>query len=134
MLDGKPLNDPAVIAAYKQLQAVNGEINGTIEYKSDIACYNRADFWEIAKAQGDCEDFALNKQRALLAQAWPMRDLRLAGVGNPGGAEDHCVLLVRLAGGDYVLDNTVDAVLPWQQSGYQFHRVQVPGQFMWLRV
>jgi len=133
MHDDKPLNDKAVVAAYKQLCDVNSQINGSVEYKSDLECYNRPDFWEFAQTQGDCEDYALTKQRALLQQGWPMRDLRLASVGNPGGVEDHCVLLVRLAGGDYVLDSNVTDVLPWQSTGYQFYRIQMPGQFMWQK-
>lgn len=133
--DQELITDLTQLTAYRQLQDVNRAINNRVTYTSDIHAYNRVDFWQIAEKEGDCEDFALAKQQALLQLNWDMRNVRLATVSStPWGAEGHCVLLVRLAGGDYVLDNNVATVLPWQQCGYRFFRVQVPGQLAWLKV
>ena len=38
--------------------------------------------------------------------------------------EGHAVLTVRTDGGDYILDNLTDDILPWDETGYLFLKRQ----------
>jgi predicted transglutaminase-like cysteine proteinase len=68
---------------------------------------------------GDCEDIQLLKRRRLIEAGLPKRALRMAVVLDRAGA-GHAVLLTYTDHGDFVLDNAVGAILPWEETGYQF--------------
>jgi predicted transglutaminase-like cysteine proteinase len=63
-------------ALWKQLLAVNAYYNTTIKPESDQQQYGAPDFWTYPDSGfGDCEDYQLAKQRALVAAGWPQSDL-----------------------------------------------------------
>jgi len=82
--------------------------------------------WLISPSHGDCSDYAVTKRHELLARGWPMRNLLLSEVVLFGG-EHHLVLVVRLDGGDVVLDNLVSEIRSWSQVAYRGVRMQTPG-------
>ena len=81
------------------------------------------DSWDINVTQGDCEDFALQKRKELIALGWPTHALRLAITRTPRGTV-HAVLLVNINGSDFVLDNLTSRVLRWHETPYEFLIIQ----------
>jgi predicted transglutaminase-like cysteine proteinase len=100
-------------------RAVNTEIAPTLKrYGSNLESG-----WSIAPAIGDCNDYAVTKRHELMATGVPAKALRLAVVKTPSGI-GHLVLVVATSKGDVVLDNLTGAILPWQQTGYQWLKIQ----------
>ncbi|WP_050425705.1 transglutaminase-like cysteine peptidase [Bradyrhizobium tropiciagri] len=81
--------------------------------------------WLINPARGDCNDYAVSKRHELLARGWPMRNLLLSEVVTSWG-EHHLVLVVRVEGGDVVLDNLNAQIRTWSQARYRWVRMQTP--------
>ncbi|WP_347310164.1 transglutaminase-like cysteine peptidase [Defluviimonas sp. SAOS-178_SWC] len=107
-------------------KAVNAAVNAKVREVSDRRQYGREDVWALPTARGgDCEDFALAKKKQLIEAGVPPTSLLIATVldrrRNP-----HAVLVLRTATGDYVLDNLTNRILPWQETGYSFLRMQNP--------
>lgn len=120
------------------LNRVNGEVNGAIEQRSDVANYGRDDYWntplEEGRQAGDCEDYVLEKERALIAAGLPRAALNIALVTTRWG-ESHAVLLVATSEGEYVLDNLSPWLLTWREAPYKWLRRQVNGDpFSWVMV
>jgi len=120
------------------LNQVNGRVNGAIEERTDLATYGVDDYWntplEDGRHAGDCEDYVLEKQRALLAAGLPRRALNIALVTTAWG-ESHAVLLVATSEGEYVLDNLTPWLVTWRQAPYRWVRRQVNGEaFRWAMV
>jgi predicted transglutaminase-like cysteine proteinase len=121
---------------WSTLNRVNGEVNGRIEQRTDAQTYGRDDYWntplEDGGRAGDCEDFALEKQRALIAAGVPRAALNLAIVVTRWG-ETHAVLLVSTGEGEYVLDSLSPWVVGWRDAPYLWVRRQVDGEpFRWV--
>jgi predicted transglutaminase-like cysteine proteinase len=120
------------------LNSVNGQVNGAIEQRTDMANYGREDFWntplEEGRRAGDCEDYVLEKQRALLEAGMPRRALNIALVTTRWG-ESHAVLLVATSEGEYVLDNLSPWLVTWRQAPYRWVRRQLDGDaFSWAMI
>ncbi|MGY6704380.1 transglutaminase-like cysteine peptidase [Roseinatronobacter sp.] len=98
---------------------VNWSVNRAITPVEEIGF----DSWDINVAQGDCEDFALQKHKELIALGWPTDALRLAVTRTPRGTV-HAVLLVTINGSDFVLDNLSSRVLRWHETPYEFLIIQ----------
>lgn len=112
---------------------INREANHAIRYVSDQAS-GRQDVWTVATTTGDCEDYALAKRAALMDIGLPQSALRLATVYSRRTGY-HAVLVVSTTNGDYVLDNTRDAVLPWTQTEFAWVSVQsADNPMQWHRV
>lgn len=79
--------------------------------------------WLIAPSHGDCNDYAVTKRHELLARGWPMRNLLLSEVVTSWG-EHHLVLVVRMRGGDIVLDNMTAQIRNWSKAPYRWVRMQ----------
>lgn len=101
-----------------ELDEVNRNINRAIAPATDAEIYGVSEYWTIPVDRGDCEDYALLKQRVLLDRGWPKNALLVTVVRDEKG-EGHAVLTVRTAQGDFVLDNKVDEVKLWNKTGYQ---------------
>ena len=115
------LRDPMPLA-----KEINLSINRQTREVSDKAQYAREEYWALPTARGgDCEDFALAKKHALIAQGVAPERLLIATVldrqRNP-----HAVLVLRTEDGDFVLDNQTNRIVGWQQTGYTFLRMQNP--------
>ncbi len=102
-----------------ELDEVNRWVNHAIAPATDQEIYNVSEYWTYPVDRGDCEDYALLKQKVLLERGWPKSSLLLTVVRDEKG-EGHAVLTARTAQGDFVLDNKVDDVRIWNDSGYYF--------------
>ena len=113
------------------LREVNRLIN-TCPFKPDPPDF---DDWRPADEKGgDCDSLAVAKLRALHKRGWPIKDLRLATCWVETG-EYHCVLIARLNGVDYLLDNRSDTVVDVDHMDprYKTDRVQANGGRMeWM--
>jgi len=119
---------PAMTAElWRQLEITNRVVNVGVRSVSDVAHYGVADFWELpfqgGANAGDCEDYVLQKRQMLLAHGVPMAALSVALVKTSWG-EEHAVLLVRSAQGDYVLDNLTPWIKPWTAVSYNWIKWQ----------
>jgi predicted transglutaminase-like cysteine proteinase len=108
----------------------NDQVNRAIAQRPDLEAYGVPELWstpiEAGQRYGDCEDYVLEKRRALIAAGLPREALSIAVVNTVKG-ESHAVLLVETAAGAYVLDNLTPWVLPWTKTAYQWRERQVAG-------
>lgn len=102
-----------------ELDEVNRWANAKFIGATDQEIYNVSENWEYPVDRGDCEDYALIKERMLKMRGWPKSSLLLTVVRDKKG-EGHAVLTVRTKLGDFVLDNQVDDIKPWNETGYYF--------------
>lgn len=125
-------------AEWKRVKAVNTQVNRAIYRSTDQQTYGREEVWALplqtGVTYGDCEDYVLEKRRALLQAGIHRKDLNIAVVTTWAG-ERHAVLLVRTAEGEYVLDNLTSRILPWTKAGYDWNQRQVEGgTYDWVEV
>jgi predicted transglutaminase-like cysteine proteinase len=125
--------DPGVTltpAIWALVNKTNETVNRGIVSVADADAYGVAEVWstplESGGKYGDCEDYVLEKRRALLAAGLPARALSIAVV-TTASAQTHAVLLVNTNEGEYVLDNLTPWVLPWSKTSYQWRERQVAG-------
>lgn len=103
------------------LQAVNAWANARIRYVEDKDLYGQADYWATApvtlrRGAGDCEDIAIVKMQALAALGVPQSDMYLTIARDTVRNADHAMLVVKLDGRHWLLDNSVDRVLDASQG------------------
>ncbi|WP_421694785.1 transglutaminase-like cysteine peptidase [Aestuariivirga sp.] len=110
-------------ARWDLLNSVNLSINHRITSTTDLQLYGTAEYWTIPETAGDCEDYVLLKRQTLARQGVPEASLLITVVHDENG-EGHAVLTVPTAGGDLVLDNRRDEILPWWATGYDFVKRQ----------
>jgi len=120
---------------WSKLNRINTRVNGAIVRATDLQSTGQEDFWNTpirnGQATGDCEDYVLEKRRALLEAGVPASALNIAVVTTRWG-ETHAVLLVATTKGEFVLDNLSSWVLPWREAPYRWRQRQVDGQaFNW---
>lgn len=123
---------------WSQLSRVNDKVNRSIAQRTDLQAYGVVDLWTtpIAGGQrvGDCEDYVLEKRRALIASGLPESALSIA-VATTSWGERHAVLLVETDQGAYVLDSLTPWILPWRKANLVWHERQVDGAaFRWSMV
>ncbi len=102
-----------------ELDKVNRAVNRAVLPATDAEIYGVSEYWTMPGERGDCEDYALLKQRLLIARGWSTSSLLLTVVRDEKG-EGHAVLTARTSQGDYVLDNKIDEVRLWNRTGYEF--------------
>ena len=102
---------------------VNAYVNATVKPASDEEVYGQAEYWEYPTTRGDCEDYALLKQRYLEALGLPRSALLLTVVLDDK-QEGHAVLTLATSEGDFILDNRRDGVRRWSDSDYTFLKRQ----------
>lgn len=104
----------------QELDVVNRVFNKVIEPVTDLRQYGVAELWTYATSRkGDCEDYVLEKRRRLIELGWPSSALLITVVYDKNNS-GHAVLTVATDEGDLVLDNVVDDVLVWWNSGLTF--------------
>jgi predicted transglutaminase-like cysteine proteinase len=116
------------------LNAVNREVNGAIAPADDRG----DDLWSLPLAEGrrtgDCEDYVLEKRRALIARGVPAQTLSIA-VARTLSGETHAVLVAATKAGELVLDNRSPWIVAWNETGYRWVKRQAPGDpAHWVRV
>lgn len=119
-----PLDVTLSARVLKDLERIDRVVNTTVAPVTDTDHWGVVDRWDYpSDGKGDCEDYALEKRRLLMASGYPRQALLMTVVKDHAG-EGHAVLTVKTDHGDYVLDNMVDAVLPWEDTGYRFVKRQ----------
>lgn len=118
-----------------KLNRINTRVNAAVRRETDAQAWRREDYWSTplkdGQAVGDCEDFVLEKRRALLEAGVPASALNIAVVTTTWG-ETHAVLLVATSKGEFVLDNLSSWVLPWREAPYRWRQRQIGGDaFNW---
>lgn len=98
-----------------QATFVNAALNRRISFRPDAG-----DSWStasetIGRSAGDCEDYAIAKMQALRALGVPDSDLYLTIGQDLAVRQAHAVLLIRLGGRFWVLDNRHDRLIPDDQ-------------------
>ncbi len=117
-------------ATWQTLVTINGHVNQQIQPVDD----GPVDNWQPYVTQGDCEDYALTKQRELLRAGWPSDSLLITTAYLPDGVY-HAVLVVRTDRGEFILDNLNPSILPWQQVSYRWNKRQAVGNpQVWLSI
>lgn len=106
--------------ALELLSRVNRRVNTAIRPAEDRDVYGRSNYWTLPKdGRGDCEDYAMAKTKALLDAGFPGSKMAVSVVLDRSG-NNHAVLMVRLSGGDFVLDNLTGTIKSWERTGYTF--------------
>lgn len=109
---------------WAELIDVNNSVNQRIKPKTDMENYHVEEYWAYPdNGYGDCEDYALEKRRELMAMGIPTGDLLMTVVRQPNG-DGHALLTVRTSLGDYVLDNLEPRVLAWTDTDYRYLKRQ----------
>lgn len=120
-------------AAWRDLNAVNREVNEDVKPLTDQDHYGKVEVWAYpTDGYGDCEDYVLEKRRTLIDAGWPRSALLITVVRDHNG-DGHAVLTVKTDRGEFILDNQDDAVLPWQSTDYRYvKRQSQPDQNAWV--
>ncbi|MEM6887077.1 MAG: transglutaminase-like cysteine peptidase [Pseudomonadota bacterium] len=114
-------------ATFKLAQKINLHVNRRVREVEDIRQYGREEHWTLPSLRGgDCEDFVLLKKKMLVERGVASDQLLIATVLDKR-LTSHAVLVLRTAQGDYILDNQNNRILPWQDTGYTFLKLQDPG-------
>lgn len=105
---------------------INTAVNRQVRQIEDQRQYGRAEHWALPTQKGgDCEDLVLLKKKMLIERGVPSNALLISTVLDKK-LNSHAVLVLRTAGGDLVLDNLTNRILPWHQTGYTFLKLQNP--------
>lgn len=111
-------------AAFRELERVNRYANEQVKPMTDLDQFGIIEKWTYPESGfGDCEDYVLLKRRMLLQLGWPRSALLITVVRDKKG-DGHSVLTVRTDQGELVLDNQVEDILPWQDTGYRYTKRQ----------
>ncbi|MEP3045767.1 MAG: transglutaminase-like cysteine peptidase [Roseibium sp.] len=109
---------------WQQLIAVNAEVNRRVRPMTDDELFGTVEHWAYpVNGYGDCEEYVLEKQRVLSEAGWPKSAL-LITVAKDVQNSGHAVLTVRTDHGDMILDNQIEAVLPWYSTPYRYIKRQ----------
>lgn len=111
----------ASVPSAATLTAVNSWTNASIHYVEDRQLYGEADHWATAgvtlrRREGDCEDIAIVKLQLLAAYGIKREDMSLVIARDLVRGADHALLVVKLDGRIWLLDNSTDQVLDATQS------------------
>lgn len=109
---------------FDELIQVNATVNRDIRPVTDMEQFGVAELWTYPdNGTGDCEEYVLEKQRRLQKAGWPASALLITVVKDINN-EGHAVLTVRTDQGDLILDNQIEAVLPWYSTPYRYVKRQ----------
>ncbi|MBX6329878.1 MAG: transglutaminase-like cysteine peptidase [Pseudolabrys sp.] len=109
---------------WNDLVKVNEWVNRTVKPLTDLEHWGVVERWNFAEdGYGDCEDYVLLKRRLLMRAGWPREALLITVVRDKKG-DGHAVLTVKTTRGEFILDNQVDEILAWNETGYRFVKRQ----------
>lgn len=107
----------------RMLVGVNSAVNSAVAPKTDMEIWGQEEVWSYPTSVGDCEDYVLAKRRMLMQRGIQPANLLITVVRQPNG-DGHAVLTVRTTGGDFILDNLDQRVLPWERTVYTYLKRQ----------
>jgi predicted transglutaminase-like cysteine proteinase len=98
-----------------QLRHVSASVNTLVTYRTDEENHGRLDQWStpnetLARASGDCEDYAILKMAVLARLGVPVNAMEIVVVKDTSRRLFHAVLSVTLEDRTLILDNMTDAV------------------------
>ncbi len=103
---------------WRELNEVNTYFNRTVRPVEDIDLVQKVEWWSYAiNSAGDCEDYVLEKRRALIDRGWPA-DALLITVVRQWNGQGHAVLTVVTDKGDLVLDNLAMGIVSFDKAPY----------------
>ncbi|MBX3582655.1 MAG: transglutaminase-like cysteine peptidase [Rhizobiaceae bacterium] len=108
---------------WKAMIEINNSVNAAVEPRTDMEIWGREEVWSYPTNVGDCEDYALEKRRRLMALGVAPGDLLITVARQPNG-DGHAVLTVRTSRGDFILDNLEEKVMLWSQTPYTYLKRQ----------
>ena len=108
---------------WDMIRGINKAVNARYIPQTDLETYGQEEYWAFPTVYADCEDYALEKRKELIAQGIAVSDLLMTVVRKPDG-EGHAVLTLRTANGDFILDNLSEDILPWYQTPYTYLKRQ----------
>ena len=116
--------------SWEKLQTIQWEVNHSVRYRHD-----EKEKWSyVDQGFGDCEDYALEKRRQLVAVGIPRSALVLSTVTTKTG-NYHAVLVVVTDKGDFVLDSHFKSVMHWERNPYTWRtREDTKDPMKWFRV
>jgi len=122
-------------ALWARLISVNNHVNATVTPRTDMEMWGVEEKWSYpVNGQGDCEDYALEKRRLLMAEGVPAGDLLMTVVRQRNG-DGHAVLTVRTSLGDFILDNLEGRVLAWTDTDYTYiKRQSEQNSGVWVKI
>jgi predicted transglutaminase-like cysteine proteinase len=98
-----------------KLHLVNNEINRRIAPNAGKGAFD----WSTTTTFGNCNDYAVQKQKALFALGFPLSSLSLTTAETAQGI-GHLVVTVRTDRGDFVLDNLRSTIVAWNRTNYRW--------------
>jgi predicted transglutaminase-like cysteine proteinase len=109
---------------WSELKHINVAVNTSVKPMTDMDHWGVVERWNYPDdGYGDCEDYALQKRKLLMAAGWPREALLMTVVRDQNG-NGHAILTVKTDRGEYVLDNQTNDVLLWADTGYRFVKRQ----------
>lgn len=103
---------------------INNAVNAEVTPRTDLENFGQEEYWAYPdNGFGDCEDYALEKRRRLIALGVPAGDVLMTVVRQPNG-DGHAVLTVRTSGGEFILDNLNSRVMAWTDTDYTYLKRQ----------
>ncbi len=103
---------------------INNAVNVSVKPMTDMEIYGQEEYWAYPdNGAGDCEDYALEKRRRLMALGVPAGNLLITVARQPNG-DGHAVLTVRTSMGEFILDNLEARVLAWTDTEYTYLKRQ----------
>ena len=102
---------------------INNAVNASVTPRTDAEMWGKEEVWSYPTNIGDCEDYALEKRRRLMALGVPAGDL-LMTVARQRNGDGHAVLTVRTSRGEFILDNLEPRVLAWSETEYTYLKRQ----------
>lgn len=123
--ESRPPRDAVMTKArWAELDQVNRRVNTEIEPITDWEHYGVINYWGYPEdGKGNCDKYTMEKRRRLRERGWPESALLVTVVLDHHG-EGHAVLMVRTNEGDFILDNMVDEIMPWHETGYRYIKRQ----------
>ena len=110
--------------AWAELKRINVAVNTSVKPMTDMDHWGVVERWNYPDdGYGDCEDYALQKRKVLIAAGWPREALLMTVVRDQNG-NGHAILTVETDRGEYILDNQTNDVLLWSDTGYRFVKRQ----------
>lgn len=120
-VSGGLLPDLRATSGTQTLAAVNAWTNDHVRYVEDRVLYGKADYWASAattlqRRAGDCEDIAIAKMQLLARIGVPRSDMYLTIARDTVRNADHAMLVVKMDGHHWLLDNATNQLLDAEQS------------------
>ncbi len=120
----KPRDIVLTAKSWEDMNKVNTWVNDSIKPMTDMDHWGVVERWNFAEdGYGDCEDYVLLKRKMLIQAGWP-REALLVTVVRDKKNEGHAVLTVKTNRGEFILDNDIKDILPWDKTGLRFVKRQ----------